>query len=195
MRWVSRRVLPPLIAWLDSGNTEVLGLDMRPDALLRNLADAAVEVLFEDKWVLVAGGGGAKKYLVGVDEEESGLWAGFKEALFGQRGGQEGCPFWLWRASRWAALGLPDAEGEGGMEGVAVGVRVRHEKDSPGTCALDGHEGPAWCDAVRNCADGLLEAYWGGNTWQWAKRLIFNVDEEELAEPVSTHSCFNDFFI
>ena len=179
MRWVSRRVLPPLIAWLESGNTEVLGLDMRPDALLRNLADAAVEVLFEDKWVLVAGWGGAKKYLVGVDEEESGLWAGFKGALFGQHGGQGGCPFWLWRASRWAALGLPDAEGEGGMEGVAVGVRVRHEKDSPGTCALDGHEGPAWCDAVRNCADGLLEAYWGGNTWQWAKRLIFNVDEEE----------------
>lgn len=42
---------------------------IQPHALLRNLADVAVETLLEDQWWWVGGWGGAKKYLVGVDEE------------------------------------------------------------------------------------------------------------------------------
>jgi len=60
-----------------------------------------------------------------------------------------------------------------------LGVRVRMERECCGGVAEDGHPGPPWSDMVRNCADVVLEYWWGPAGWQWMKRGLFNVDEEE----------------
>lgn len=133
--------------------------------------------------------------------QESGSWGLVKAMAFGQMNGSHdpSCPFWLWRWSRWAALGIhgsgetleegageddemrsdDDGDGNGEMLPVALGVRVRLEKECCAGAARDGHAGPPWGDVVRNCADVVLEYWWGPAGWQWIKRGLFNVDEEE----------------
>jgi len=129
--------------------------------------------------------------------KESGSWAFMKAMAFGQTDPSldAACPFWFWRWCRWAALGISGpveaAEADtqdGGWEGdagaggqlpVALGVRVRMERECCAGVAGDGHPGPPWTDVVRNCADVVLEYWWGPAGWQWMKRGLFNVDEEE----------------
>ena len=135
--------------------------------------------------------------------QESGSWAVIKAMAFGQADASRdpSCPFWLWRWSRWAALGIRGSgepleegadegdkadiksddcgDGEGEMLPVALGVRVRLERECRAGSAEDGHAGPPWSDVVRNCADVVLEYWWGPAGWQWLKRGVFNVDEEE----------------
>jgi hypothetical protein len=49
------------------------------------------------------GWGWTKRLLLGIDEEESGLWALARQAALGL-GPDDVCPVWAW--ARWAALGL-----------------------------------------------------------------------------------------
>jgi hypothetical protein len=62
---------------------ELGGLDLSPGAVIRNVADWGAENAAGDMWAWAGGWGWFKRLALGIDEEESGLWALIRYLLFG----------------------------------------------------------------------------------------------------------------
>ena len=144
--------------------------DVSADAVMRNLADFSIE-LIPMPWNEFGGWPWFKRAVLGVDEEESGLWAFLRSITLGV---EEDAGIWRLRTLRRNLLGI---DSDLDCQLLSIGVSVVKEGEHEPEAAAPTQEG--WGNAVRYFADFVIETQCSVLSWTWLKRILFGFDEEE----------------